>query len=108
MLAEVLQFYGLGWDELLALEIPWFSKLYQRIPVVEARRLLALMPVLAYPHMDTRRQRTQLHKDLVRQAGYELMQRYGTTVAQQAQGWERLRGVGRPAAPAPDERNGRG
>ena len=46
MLAEVMQFYGLGWSDLLEMEMVWFSKLYQKIPLVEARRLLGWLDVV--------------------------------------------------------------
>ncbi len=95
MLAEVLHFYALGWNELLDLEVPWFCKLYARIPVIEARRLLALLPALTYPHLETREDRERLHAQLMRQAGYvQLRHAFLPDAAEVGDGWEKLRGLG--------------
>jgi len=95
----VLQFYGLGWDELLDLEVVWFAKLYERIPIVQARRLLDWLPILTYPHITSKRDRKKIQDTLDRQAGYERMRRFSTTPAQQEDGWARLRGAGKPPPP---------
>ena len=99
MLAEVMQFYGQSWSEILDMEVPWFCKFYQRIPTIEARRMLSWLPVFTYPHLAGKNQRKKIQDQLNRQAGYERQRRYSVTSAERDDGWARLRGIGTPAAP---------
>ena len=99
MLAEVMQFYGQPWSEILEMEVTWFCKFYQRIPTIEARRLLSWLPVLTYPHVTGKNQRKKIQDTLHRQAGYERQRRYGVTSAERDDGWARLRSIGTTAAP---------
>ena len=96
MLAEVMQFYGQPWSEILEMEVTWFCKFYQRIPTIEARRLLPWLNVLSYPHIPGKSQRKKIQDGLNRQAGYERQRRYGVTSAEREDGWARLRGIGVP------------
>ena len=70
MVAEVIHFYGFGWEELLDMEVPWFCAFHKRIPMIEARRLLPWMPVIAYPHLAEKADRDTQHRRLMEQAGY--------------------------------------
>jgi hypothetical protein len=99
-MAEVLHFYSLGWEEMLALPLAWFCKLYTRIPAVDARRQLAWLPALSYPHL-TEAGTRQVRQGLERHASGE----YGSTTAGRtgppmvpdatvAAGWARLRSMG--------------
>ena len=91
-----MHFYALGWDGVLEMEVTWFCKLYARIPVVEARRHLALLPILAFPHLADKQSRHDIQEKLVRQAGYTLQRTLGQDTAAQARGWAALRGFGIP------------
>ena len=94
MLAEVMQFYGQPWSEILEMEVTWFCKFYARVPVIEARRLLPWLPVLSYPHLAGKRDRKHIQDGLNRQAGYERQRRYAVTSAQREDGWAQLRSLG--------------
>ena len=101
MLAEVMHFYGLSWSEILNMEGSWFYKFYHRIQVIEARRLLPWLDVMAYPHLATKGDRQKISDSLQRRAGYKALRHLaGTSPAQQESGWARLRTFGRPAAPS--------
>lgn len=97
MLAEVLHFYALGWDALLEMEVTWFCKLYARIPVVEARRTLAALPALTFPHLGSDQDRRHVQAQLMRQAGYDLMRAVGATSDTAHSGWGRLQAYAAPA-----------
>jgi len=93
-----MHFYGLGWEEVLALEVTWFCKLHSRIPVVESRRLIAWLPALSYPHLTERG-----HRDVFRmlQRAANLPPSYTTNATPTASrqqdiesGWARLRSHG--------------
>lgn len=90
MIAEVLHFYGFSWEELLNLSFSWFCILYGQIPVVEARRLLATLPVLTYPHLITKKDRESVYRRLTRLSGYAAMRHRFTTAETVAAGWDRL------------------
>jgi len=96
MLAEVLHFYGLGWNELLDLELAWFCILYKQIDVVEARRLLAWLPVITYPHLLTRKDRESISKHLTRTAGHTPARLRDTRPETVQAGWDKLAGLGAP------------
>jgi len=51
-MAEVMEFYGMSFAELISLTVVWFCKLYSRIALVEARRQMSWLPTFAMPHMD--------------------------------------------------------
>lgn len=94
MIAEMLHFYQCGWQELLEMDVRWFYKLYSRIQAVEARRGLALLPLLAYPHLTDAQARTGIYETLLRQSGYKRM----AALAQadpdrQRTGWDEFRAV---------------
>ena len=90
-----MQFYGLGWSDLLEMEMVWFSKLYQKIPLVEARRLLGWLDVVMYPHLTKKQDRQRLVAGLERRAGYKAL-RYLTSAdpARVATAWDMLRDLG--------------
>lgn len=89
-----MAFYGQPWSEILEMEVTWFCKFYQRIPVIEARRLLSWLTVLSYPHMAGKAARKKVQDGLNRQAGYERQRRYAVTSEQREDGWAQLRGLG--------------
>jgi hypothetical protein len=68
-MAEVLHFYAVSWEELLAMPVVWFCKLYNRIPAVEARRQAAWLPIISYPHL-AERGHQQVIQSLRQQAQY--------------------------------------
>lgn len=99
MLAEVLHFYHLGWDELLEMEMVWFCKLYSKIQMIEARRLLPMLDVLMYPQLTKREDRKRLLDDLERRAGYARLKYFASLdPTRAAAGWEQLRAMSTPAA----------
>jgi hypothetical protein len=51
-MAEVIAFYSMSFEELVALDVVWFCKLYNRIGQVEARRQISWLPVYSVPHME--------------------------------------------------------
>ena len=92
----MLHFYHLGWDGMLDMDFRWFLKLYARIPMIEARRLRALLPIISYPHLSDAHSRKQIQDYFDRVAG---TQRYAATPEHVVTGWARLRTMGRPGAP---------
>jgi hypothetical protein len=95
-MAEVLHFYGgLGWGELLDMEFIWFCKLVANIPVVEARRHLAALPLMAYPHVDGDA-RGRIQEALMRASGAERQRQEALAADQYEAGWALLRGFGTP------------
>ena len=97
MLAEVLAFYHLGWEELLEMEMTWFCHLYNTITLVEARRLLPLLDIQMYPHLTKKQDRQRLVEGLQRRAGYKRLQYLASFDTQRANdGWARLRGMSAP------------
>jgi hypothetical protein len=97
MIAEVLHFYpGLGFDGVLELDFVWFTKLYSRIPVVEARRQLAWLNVFAYPHVD-QEGRQHVQEELMRRSGYERQRQEQLAADRYEAGWAMLRSFGKPA-----------
>ena len=52
LMAEVMEFYGMSFEELINLTVSWFCKLFSRIPQIEARRQISWLPVYAMAHME--------------------------------------------------------
>lgn len=96
MLAEVLEFYHMGWGETVHLDFAWFCKLYKRIPMLQARRLLPWLPVISYPDLPDDA-RGRIHEMLMQQSGLEQLGQPGTDARVEA-GWAALRTFA--AAPA--------
>ena len=92
MLAEVLEFFHLGWDGTVNLDFAWFCKLYNRIPMIQARRLLAWIPVIAYPHLQED-VRTSMHEHLMAQSGLERLRQESLAAERYESGWSQLRGL---------------
>lgn len=99
MLGEMAAVYHFGWDDLLEMEVTWFCKLYGRIPVIDARRMLAWLPIHTYPHILEDKDRRRLFDRLVRQARVTKTQ----DATQIASGWERLKSVSQGAQNGEDE-----
>jgi len=92
MLAEVMQFYGLSFDAVLDMDSRWFYKFYNRIAVVEARRLLAQLDVVSYPHVMEKSGRQKIVNNLENRAHIAQLRHVASTSAKaQDDGWRRLR-----------------
>lgn len=74
-MCEVLHFYSLSWDELLALPVAWFCKLYNRIPIIQARQIITWLPGMSYAHLIDDGSRRQVLAALKQAAAYDLMNR---------------------------------
>lgn len=75
------------------MDVRWFIKFYNRIPTIDARKMLAYLPFVTYPHIIKEQERKKIHARLVRQA------KLPKTASQEesASAWARLRNVGVPA-----------
>lgn len=100
MLGEFINFYGMPWRETIEMPVPWFMKLYNRISMIEARRLIPQLNVISYPHM-TEEGRENIHASLMRQSGYERMRQEALEREQYEANWDILRRFGRPAVQSP-------
>lgn len=92
MLAEVLEFFHLGWDGTVNLDFAWFCKLYNRIPIIQARRLLSWLPVIAYPHLQEDA-RISLHERMMEQSGLERLRQESLKADKFESGWAALRAM---------------
>jgi len=96
----VLHFYSVSWDELLHLSVTWFCKLYNRIPIIQARQVMAWLPAIAYPHL-TDQGRKEQYAGLRRLAAVNRLESVvGYKATDQLtidRSWARLRGMGLPA-----------
>ncbi|HXH10785.1 MAG TPA: hypothetical protein VNP04_13615 [Alphaproteobacteria bacterium] len=95
-----MAFYGMSWSDTVHMPVSWFLKLYNRIQVVEARRLLSQLNVVAYPHLEESG-RERVHESLMRLAGYERMQQEALAQDRYEASWDILRSFGRPAKKSP-------
>lgn len=104
MLAEVIQFYGLSWNDALDMDARWFYKLYHRIAIVEARRLINWLDVVSYPHLANKRDRQKISTALEARAGYAQL-RHLASISKKVQddGWAKLRQLGRPKSVQKEE-----
>ena len=97
MLAEVMEFYGMSWNDVLDIETIWFYKLYRRIEIVQARRQYAWLNVLSYPHIADKASRDKIIKQLEVKAEFKkLTHLAATSPVVQEQGWARLRAFASP------------
>jgi len=96
MIGEVVAFYGLGWQDVLDMDVRWFCKLYRRVPVIEARRLLPRLQAYAFPHL-TEEGRAHVHQALMELSGYGKMRDDALAHEEYEAGWGMLRGLGMPA-----------
>ena len=88
-MAELIHIYHFSFDEVVNMDVRWFCKLYNRIPVVVARRQLADVPLVSYPHMakDSDRKRFQRSLEKAARLPKSSPVEHTSTVV----GWERLR-----------------
>lgn len=96
MLGEFMQFYGQSWADTVEMPVSWFMKLYNRIPMIEARRQISQLKVISFPHL-TDDGRQQTHMSLMVLSGYERMRQEVMERERYESGWSILRSFGRPA-----------
>lgn len=91
-----MQFYGMSFREIMDMPQNWFFLLYKKINTVEARRLIRLLDVSAYPHVDERG-RQNIHRRFMIESGYAQIQKEKESADQHNMAWDILRGLGKKA-----------
>ena len=96
MISEYMQFYGASFRDVMDMPQNWFFLLYGRIRTVEARRLIKLLDISAYPHVDEHARRN-IHQRLMVDSGYLRSKEEADETNEYSAGWDILRGLGRKA-----------
>ena len=94
MIAEYMNFFGASFQDVMAMPSVWFFKLYNKIPLVEARRAFRQINIVSFPHVDES-SRENLHGRLMVESGYEKMKSDADKANQYQDAWAKLRGFGR-------------
>mgnify|MGYP001609666736 FL=1 len=94
MIAEYMNFFGASFQDILAMPSNWFFKLYNKIPMIEARRAFRQINITSFPHIDDNA-RENLHGRLMIESGYEKMKSDNDRANQYEDAWAKLRGFGR-------------